>query len=127
MILYRYYRLKGDNYNECNNIENSNNDVEISIGIEENDYNNDRTILSSICSQNNQNAVNRPKYWQRLRAFLNAPIVHFFYESLSFFAFLLSFSLYLLCELDYKEEKSVAQTTTIVFIAAFVVEEIKQV
>ena len=66
-------------------------------------------------------------FWQKFRAFVNAPKVHFVYESLSFFAFLLLFSYYLLCKFTNENPFSITEYLVIAFVITLIIEEIKQV
>ena len=77
---------------------------------------------SDITKQNN-----KPSYWKRYRSFMNAPKVHFVYESISFFLFILLFSYVLLCEFKTNGTSSLLEYFLIVYVITLVIDEMKQV
>ena len=74
-----------------------------------------------------QKEINEP-YWTLYKSFVNVPKVHFVYESLLFVVFLLLFSYYLLCDLNFDEKEIPYTEYALIFcILMFSLEEINQV
>jgi len=94
-------------------------------------YTKQEPVLSSeddiiINHNNNKEKMN---YALHLKSFLNTPKVNFIFESLGYIIFLLIYSYFLLCELDFKNgfNISVSEYLSIAFIIKFLIEEIFQV